>query len=129
LHIYRAHEFALRYLETRGALASGGVVHSYSGARDFVPRYVDLNLHLSFAGALTRPNAKRPLDALRAVPRERLLLETDCPDQTPSGASANRNEPAELLRIAAVVARELGVSLDALAQLTTQNARALFGAA
>lgn len=127
LHIYRAHEFALAQLEKAKPFAYGGVVHSYSGAAEFVPRYVALNLHLSFAGAITRPNAKRPLDALRAVPRDRLLIETDSPDQTPSGSLLARNEPAELLRTAEVMARELSISLPELAALTTHNAEKVFG--
>lgn len=127
LHIYRAHEFALAELEKAKPFAYGGVVHSYSGAAEFVPRYVALNLHLSFAGAITRPNARRPLAALRAVPRDRLLIETDSPDQAPTGSLLARNEPAELLRTAEVMARELAIPLEELAALTTQNAEKVFG--
>lgn len=125
-HILRAHEQALRVLEARGPLRFGGVVHSYSGAPEFVARYAALNLHISFAGGVTRPTASRTLDALRLVPDERLLIETDAPDQTPSGATEERNTPAELLRIADVVARARGIDVETLAALTSKNARSLF---
>lgn len=125
-HILRAHDRALQILEKRGPLRSGGVVHSYSGAPELVSRYVDLNLHISVAGGVTRPNASRTLDAVRRIPEDRLLLETDAPDQTPSGASNVRNEPAELVRIASVVADVRGVSIESLALSTSRNARALF---
>jgi TatD DNase family protein len=91
LHCVHAHQGMLELLERGGPLAAGGVLHSYSGSAELVPRYARLNLYFSFAGILTRDNAKRPRRALEAVPRERLLLESDGPDQAPQGASTRRS--------------------------------------
>ena len=126
LHIFRAHEFALRSLKRHTQVR--GVVHSYSGSADLVREYVKLGLHISFAGAITRPNARRTIDAARVVPEDRLLIETDAPDQAPHGATTHRNEPSYLPLIAASVAQARNESLDHIAEITTRNACTLFGA-
>lgn len=126
LHVFRVHGAALKALARHGPLPAGGVVHSYSGSAELVPAYVRLHLHLSFAGAITRPNAARPVAALRAVPRERLLVETDSPDQLPSGVDAAFTEPAHAAVNLRAMAAHLGVAEPDLAASTTANARALF---
>jgi len=126
-HILRAHGPALEHLEARGPLRYGGVVHSYSGSAELVARYVALNLHVSFAANVTREGAKRPRLAATLVPEERLLLETDAPDQPLSNAGASRNEPAAVAAIAAAVADARGVGRAEIARLTTANALSLYG--
>ncbi len=106
LHCVAAHGALIELLEAHGPLA--GMVHAYSGSPELVGRYCALGLHLGFGGAVTWPGAVRPLAALRAVPLERLLLETDAPDQTPHPGRRGRNEPARLAEIAAAVERILG---------------------
>jgi len=128
LHVLRAHDEALRALERHGSLRAGGVVHSYSGSAELVPRYVALGLHVSFAGSITRERARRPVEAARVVPADRLLVETDAPDQTPTGAERERCEPADVGLVIAAVARARGVPRDEIAALTSRNAKALFGA-
>lgn len=124
LHCLRAHD-ALLALLGEEPLPAGGVLHSFSGSADQVRAYLRHGLHFSFAGPVTYERARRPLDAARAVPRDRLLLETDAPDQTPR-PRRGRNEPAFLPEIAAAVAAALGAPLDEVDALTTANARALF---
>lgn len=124
LHIYRAHEIALKALAKHAPLR--GVVHSYSGSAELVPKYVALGLHLSFASAITRSGAERPRKAAAAVPEERLLVETDAPDQAPQGAESLRCEPAHLTLNARALAETRGVSFDEIAALTTRNARELY---
>jgi len=124
LHCLRAHEPMLKLL-AEGPLPAGGVLHSYSGSAEQVRDYLPFNLHFSFAGPITYERAKKPVLAARAVPRERLLIETDAPDQTPRPFEG-RCEPAHLVRVAEGVATAIGSSLDEIAALTEKNARALF---
>jgi TatD DNase family protein len=124
LHCLRAHE-ALLALLAEEPLAAGGVLHSYSGSAEQVAAYARHSLHFSFAGPVTYERARKPLAAARAVPRERLLLESDAPDQTPR-PHRGRNEPAFLPAIAAAVASALGVAVEQLGAMTTANAKALF---
>ncbi len=126
LHCLRAHPALLALLEGE-PLPAGGVLHSYSGSADLVRPYAAAGLWFSFAGPVTYERARKPLDAARAVPRDRLLVETDAPDQTPR-PHRGRNEPAFLREIAAALAGALGMSVAELDALTTANARRLFGA-
>jgi TatD DNase family protein len=90
-----------------------------------VPPFVRLGLHFAFAGPITWERARKPGLAARAVPRDRLLLETDAPDQTPR-PHHGRNEPAYLPLVAAGLASALGTTVAEVDALTSTNARRLF---
>jgi TatD DNase family protein len=126
LHCVKAHERMLTILEKHGPFAAGGVMHSYSGPEDLVPRYAKLGLSFSFAGVVTREEARRPRMALAAVPLERLLVESDGPDQAPRGAESTRSEPRDIVRMLEVASELRSVPLSELARATGDNARALF---
>lgn len=125
VHCVRAHGQLLDVLRRVGPLPLGGVLHAYSGSAELVRQYVDQGFYFGFGGAVTLPRAKRVRRALLAVPQDRLLLETDAPDQAPAWCDG-MNQPAELPRIAGVVAELLSASLDALAAQTRQNGHQLF---
>ncbi|MEM9195833.1 MAG: TatD family hydrolase, partial [Myxococcota bacterium] len=124
LHVVGEHGAALEALEAGGPLAAGGTVHSFSGNAALVPRYEALNLHLSFAGGVARAQAKKPRAAAAAVSRDRLLIETDAPDQPL--AKGARNEPAMLPKIAVAIAECRHCSVEEVASATFENAEALF---
>ena len=124
LHVFRAHDAALAVLEREG-VPSGGVLHSWSGSAEQVGPFARLGLDFSFAGPVTWERARRPLAAARAVPPDRLLVETDAPDQTPR-PWRGRNEPAFLPRVAEALAAAVGMGVDEVAALTAANARRLF---
>ena len=126
LHILRAHEEALRVLERVGVPAAGGVVHSYSGSPELVPRYLEHGLHLSFSGSITWHEAGRAARAVRACPRDRLLVETDAPDQTPRARRPDANEPAFLGDVVGAVAGILDAPVAEIASVTYENACRLF---
>ncbi len=126
LHVLRANGEALAIVSRDGLPRAGGVMHSYSGPTGMVREWIALGLHLSFAGGVTRNNARRTLEAVRIVPRERLLVETDAPDQTPTPRRPAENEPAFLVDVIAAVARARGETVDDVAAYTEANARALF---
>lgn len=125
VHCYRAHPHLQRYLQHADIPQAGMVLHSYSGSAELTPFYVNKGCHFSFAGAVTRPDARRPLQALRRVPMERLLVETDAPDQPPHPHRGARNEPAHLPLVIDASGRALGHDVR---QLTTVNALRLFPA-
>jgi TatD DNase family protein len=124
LHVLRAHDAALRVLREE-PLLHGGVLHSWSGSADQVGPFAALGLHFSFAGPVTYERARKPAAAARAVPPDRLLVETDAPDQTPR-PQRGRNEPALLPLVVAAVAGAVGVGAEELGTRTAANARALF---
>lgn len=124
LHIVRAHGRALELLRADGLPARGGMVHSASTPAELVPEYLDLGLHLSFAAGVTRhPRARQ---AAARVPLDRLLAETDAPDQPPAGHEPP-NRPALLGEIVAALATVHGLGTHDMAERTEANARRLFG--
>jgi TatD DNase family protein len=125
IHVLKAHDAAPRIL--REEKAGPGVLHSYSGGADLVGVYLDLGMMFSFAGPVTYANARRPVEAAKAIPAELLLAETDAPDQAPEGHRGGRSEPAFVAAVIAGLARARGVSTDEMTALTTENARRLFG--
>jgi TatD DNase family protein len=124
LHALHALDPLLRLLERHG-LPSGGVLHSYSGSAEQVAPFARLGLYFAFAGPVTWERAKRPRLAVRAVPRERLLIETDAPDQTPR-PHRGRCEPAFLAEVVRGVAAALDEPARGIEALTAANARRLF---
>ena len=128
-HVRDAHDDARRILDQAGvgrAGQPGGVIHCFTGNAGEAAAYAALGLHISFSGITTFKTAGPIREAVKVVPRERLLIETDCPFLAPVPVRGRRNEPAFLVHTAQVVAGEAGLSLEALADLTASNARSLF---
>lgn len=105
-----------------------GVQHSFTGTWDDARAFLDLGLHLSFAGMVTYTN--KSLDALRdvaaRVPLDRLLLETDSPYLSPHPFRGRTNEPARVAVTAGRLAEIRRLAPEELARITTENARRLF---
>jgi TatD DNase family protein len=127
LHLLRADALALRVLREEGLPVRGGFVHSFSGSAEFAKALLRLGLHLSFAGTLARPQSRRLREAALACPPERLLIETDTPDQSPPPHRGESNRPAWLPLVCGALADVRGTSLEVMAALTAANTRALLG--
>lgn len=117
----------LRVLQDLQTVPLQGVMHSFTGTAAQASAFVELGLHVSFAGMVTFKKSQALRQVAREVPRDRLLLETDAPYLAPQPKRGlHPNEPAWLVFTAACLAETLGIELDSLAELTTRNARALF---
>jgi len=104
----------------------GGIMHCFSGNVDDARRSLDAGFYLSFAGNLTYPKAVTIREAATFAPADRILVETDAPFLAPIPHRGQRNEPALVARTAAVFAELRGISLEELAQVTTENFHRLF---
>ena len=133
LHARRAVEEVIATIRRVGGPGSGpgqvlrGVVHSYSGSEEQARQLWKLGFCLGIGGPLTYERARRLRGIVARMPIEFLLLETDAPDQPLSGHHGERNEPAQLPEVLAVVAALREENVDAIAQTTSLNARRLFG--
>lgn len=125
-HIRDAHDDAKRILEDQGAAKTGAVIHCFTGTAADAADYVRMGFYVSFSGIVTFKGADELRRAVREVPLDRLLIETDCPYLAPVPRRGKRNEPAFLVHTAEVVAREAGVELAELAEWTRKNTRLLF---
>ncbi len=126
VHVREAHADAAQLLDAEGAAAVGGVIHCFTGERADARRYLDLGFHISVAGIVTFKNAESLREAVRHVPLDRLLIETDAPYLAPVPHRGRRNEPAHVRLVAEAVATVRGESLATVAAATTANARRLF---
>ncbi len=106
--------------------ARPGVLHSFSGDVDQALRAVALGFFIGITGPVTFKNGETMRAVARAVPLERLLLETDAPFMAPHPHRGRRNEPAWVVWVGRRVAAERGIEVARLGQRTTANARGLF---
>ena len=104
-----------------------GVMHCFAGNTQLALDCIELGLLISFTGILTFKNAEALRTVAGAVPLDSLLLETDSPYLAPIPQRGQRNEPAFIPHIAAVLAQLKGVAIEELARVTTANAQRLFG--
>ncbi|MDZ7374143.1 MAG: TatD family hydrolase [candidate division KSB1 bacterium] len=127
IHSRAAHEETLEMVRREAAEGSlRGVFHCFSGDQRVAEQVLDLGFYISFCGNLTFKNS-RLVDVLRAVPDERLLLETDSPFLAPEPHRGKRNEPAYLHFTVRKIAEVKGLSPAEVLSRTTANAIALFG--
>ncbi len=126
LHIRDAYGDLLDILRANASCLSNGLLmHCYSGSAEFVRELARFDAYFAFGGAVTFKNAKKQ-DVIRAVPRDRLLVETDCPYMTPVPFRGKLNEPKYVRYTLAFVADVLGVDFAEAERLTERNTLELF---
>lgn len=103
-----------------------GVFHSYSGSAEMARELTRRGWYVSFSGTLTFRNASRVREAALAVPRDRLLIETDAPYLAPHPMRGSLNHSGYLSYVLDVLSELWGCSPDAAAEQTYQNAERLF---
>jgi len=126
VHVREADEACARVLSEEGVPAAGGVIHCFTGDWARARAYLDLGLYLSIAGVVTFKTAEDLRDAVRRAPRDRVLVETDCPFLAPIPHRGKRNEPAYVARVAETVAAARGMSAAAVGEAALENFRRLF---
>jgi len=131
VHCRESEEDVLAILKSAGSPALAGegrlgVIHCFTGDRTFAERAIALGMMISFSGIVTFRNAEPLRKIAAAIPRERLLIETDCPYLTPVPLRGQPNEPAFVRHVGQCLAKQCGVSHEEMAAITTNNALRLF---
>jgi TatD DNase family protein len=126
IHTREAWDDTLRILGEERASEIGGVFHCFSGGTAEARRCLDLGFFLSFAGPVTFKNARDVAEAAAFAPLDRVLCETDSPYLTPHPHRGKRNEPANVLLVAAKIAALKGLTTEAVGEATTRNLEAVF---
>ncbi len=126
IHTRNAAADTLRILKEEKAEEVGGVFHCFTGTAEVARAALDLGFHISFSGIVTFKNAAELKAVARAVPLERLLVETDAPYLAPAPHRGKTNQPAWVRHVAEELARLREVSIDAIATATTDNFFRLF---
>lgn len=106
-----------------------GVFHCFSGSAEMALWLVERGWYVGFTGVVTFKNARRALEAVQALPIERILIETDCPYMAPEPYRGRRNDSRYVPLVAAKIAQLKGISPEEAGEITTENAKRLFGIA
>ena len=132
IHCRQAAEEMLELLSNRltdypGAVQYRGVIHCFNGDAATAKQYLDMGFYISLGGYIGYPKSTGLHEVIRSIPKDRLLVETDCPFLPPQNYRGNRNEPAYLTLTVKALAEIMSASYEDIAAATTQNARRLFG--
>jgi TatD DNase family protein len=127
IHTREAAADTLRILEEEGAGEVGGVFHCFTETLAVAQAALALGFHISISGIVTFKNALQIKEVASFVPLDRILVETDAPYLAPVPHRGKLNHPALVRHVAEEVAKLKGISLEDLAQATTNNFFDLFG--
>ena len=125
IHEREAHADMLDIIR-HAARGLNGVFHCFSGSVETAREYLKMGFYISVAGPVTFPKSVKTREVAKAVPLDRLLVETDSPYLTPHPYRGKRNEPAYVRLVATEIANLRNISLEDLAAATTANVRRLF---
>ncbi len=103
-----------------------GVFHSYSGSEEMARDLIRRGYYISFSGTITFKNARKIAAVAKNMPRDRVLIETDCPYLAPHPFRGSLNHSGLLHHTAAMLAELWELPVDEVARITSQNAKQLF---
>jgi TatD DNase family protein len=127
IHTRAAAEDTLRIMAEEKAGEAGGVMHCFTESLEVARAAMDMGFQISFSGIVTFKNAKDLKEVAKAVPLDRMLIETDAPYLAPVPHRGKVNEPAYVAHVAEEIARLKGTSVEAVGEITSRNFRQLFG--
>lgn len=125
VHIREASNDSKQILIDYNAKEVGGVLHCYNASEHLLP-LAEHNFYFGIGGVLTFKNAKKLVEILPKIPKDKLLIETDAPYLTPHPHRGERNEPYYTVFVAQKMAELLHFDKDEIQKLTTNNAKRLF---
>lgn len=130
IHTRAAQEDTMRILKEEGedgsAGSAGGVFHCFTESMEVAKQALDLGFYISFSGIVTFKNAQYLRDVAAFVPEDRILIETDSPYLAPVPYRGKTNSPAYVPFVAKQVAEVRGLTVEAVAQQTSENFDRLF---
>ena len=126
IHSRSAGSECITMLTSKGAETVGGVFHCFAENAEFAKRLWDIGFYVSFPGLLTFKKAEEVRAICAAIPLEQILVETDAPFLAPEPHRGKRCEPAFVAETAKRLAAIKGLSLEEVAEITTQNTLKLF---
>jgi len=123
IHCRDAHDDLLKILHL-AVKPPSGAMHFFTGNLEQAKEYIELGFYISFSGVITFTNSYD--EAIKNIPLEKILIETDCPYVAPIPHRGKRNEPAYVKYVAHKIAEVRCISFEEVAEQTTKNAWQLF---
>lgn len=123
VHDREAHRDVMSYLRK---YQPKGLLHCFSGSVEMLKEVLNLGMSISLGGTVTYKNARVPVEVAKAVPLDRLLLETDSPYLSPVPNRGKRNDSSNIIYTATRVAEIKGIGIQQLLDITSANAKRLY---
>lgn len=125
VHAVRSADLVAQEIKSHSGLR--GVIHGFNGSLQQAERFISLGMHIGIGSLITYERNQRLRGVAQRLPLERLLLETDAPDQSGAAHHGERNEPAYLPETAAMLARLRKQEPEKIIDACNHNAKELFG--
>ena len=125
VHVRDAHRSCYEILHSEGV--SRGIIHCFTGTLEDARKYLELGFFISISGIVTYKKTEPLQEAVKFIPVDRLLIETDSPYLAPIPFRGRKNEPAFVVEVAKKVAELKQMDPEELALATARNSAALFG--
>jgi len=119
-------EDTLKIMKEEGIERAGGVLHCFTESLDMALAAIDMGFYISFSGIVTFKNAKDLKEVAKQIPLSRILVETDSPYLAPVPFRGKTNQPAYVKHVAQEIADLRGISIEEVAEATTENFFKLF---
>ena len=126
IHTRNAAEDTLRIMREENAVQVGGVMHCFTESLDVAMQAIALGFYISFSGIVTFKNAASIKEVAKAVPLDRILVETDSPYLAPIPYRGKINQPSYVKYVAEEIARLRDITLDEVTAASTENFFRLF---
>ena len=126
IHTRSAAQDTLRIMQEEGANRVGGVMHCFTESLEVAQAAIEMGFYISFSGIVTFKNATQLKDVAKAIPLDRMLVETDSPYLAPTPFRGKTNQPAYVRYVAQEIATLRGISLEEVMIATTYNFFNLF---
>ena len=126
IHTREAKADTLKILKDEGGEEIGGIIHCFTEDWEFAQKALDLNFYISFSGIITFNNATTIRDVVKKIPSDKFLIETDSPYLAPVPFRGRPNYPIYVRYVAEQVAELRGITVNKVADITTNNFYNLF---
>lgn len=126
VHTRDALEDTYQVIKEAGVGPRGGIIHSFSGSLEMAERFIELGMMISFSGVVTFKKALDVQEAAQKLPLDKILVETDAPYLAPVPKRGRENRTAYTRYVVDKIAELRGLTVEEVAQATTENAKRLF---
>ena len=124
VHEREAHEDGMKVVQEFPEVT--GVFHCYSGSLEMAKALVNKGWYIGFTGVLTFKNARKVLEVAAGIPKDRIVIETDCPYMAPEPFRGKRNHPGYIYRMAEKLAQLWDMPVEQVQEITTENGKRLY---
>jgi len=126
IHTRNAQDDTISIMKEEGANSATGVMHCFTESYEMAKKAIDQGFYISFSGIITFKNAETLRETVKKIPIENILIETDSPYLAPVPNRGKLNEPSNVKYVAEKIAELKGISIEDVAEITTNNFFKLF---